>query len=282
MIINHNLPAMNSHGKMVINQGSAAKNMEKLSSGLRINRAGDDAAGLAVSEKMRAQVRGLNQAVRNINDGISFVQTAEGYLQQTTESIQRIRELSVQSANGIYSEEDRGYIQVEVSQLVREVDRIASQAQFNGMTLFTGRFDAANGGTAMRLQMGANMDQGDTIGLSVMTAGALGLGDSNGGAAISLADADSANAAIGVMDGALQIINKQRADLGAYQNRMEVAVKGQMNAAENIQGSESQIRDTNMATAAVDNTRNMILMNASTAMLAQANQKNQSVMRLLG
>jgi flagellin len=130
--------------------------------------------------------------------------------------------------------------------------------------------------------MGANMDQGDTIGLSVMTAGALGLGDSNGGAAISLADADSANAAIGVMDGALQIINKQRADLGAYQNRMEVAVKGQMNAAENIQGSESQIRDTNMATAAVDNTRNMILMNASTAMLAQANQKNQSVMRLLG
>jgi flagellin len=282
MIINHNMSSINANRNVGLNDVSQTKGMEKLASGVRINRAGDDAAGLAVSEKMRAQVRGLNQAVRNINDGISFVQTAEGYLQQTTESVQRIRELAVQSANGVYSEEDRGYIQVEVSQLVREVDRIASQGQFNGMTLFTGRFDAANGGTAMRLQMGANMDQSDAIAMGVMTAGALGLGDSNGGAAISLADADSANAAIGVMDGALQIINKQRADLGAYQNRMEVAVKGQMNAAENIQAAESQIRDTNMATAAVDNTRNMILMNASTAMLAQANQKSQSVMRLLG
>jgi flagellin len=254
------------------------KNMEKLSSGLRINRAGDDASGLAVSEKLRSQVRGLNQAERNIQNGVSFIQTTEGYLQETQDIIHRMRELAVQGANGIYSAEDRMQIQVEVSQLVDEVNRIASHAQFNGMNILTGRF-AKESNTVMQFQVGANMDQSKRVYIGTMTANALGLQSAQGN--ISISAPESANRAIGTLDNALKIVSKQRADLGAYQNRFEMAAKGVAVAAENLQAAESRIRDTDMASEMVDYTKNQILSQAGTAMLAQANTSTRSVLQLL-
>jgi flagellin len=261
------------------------KNMEKLSSGLRINRAGDDASGLAVSEKMRAQVRGLNQASTNAQNGISFIQTTEGYLQESQDIIQRLRELAVQAANGIYTEEDRMYIQIEVSALVAEVDRIASHAQFNGMNLLTGRFGRMIGENVVTASMwfhiGANMDQRTQVFIGTMTAKGLGIRNVGDDTFISLSAPDSANRAIGTLDRAIRIINKQRADLGAYQNRLEHVVRGLDVGAENLQATESRIRDTNMANETVRYTTNMILTQSGTAMLAQANQRGQSVLQLL-
>ena len=261
--------------------------MEKLSSGQKINRAGDDAANLAVSEKMRSQIRGLIQAEKNAENGISFVQTTEGYLQETQDILQRIRELAIQSSNGIYSNEDRMYIQVEVSQLVDEIDRIASHAQFNGMNMLTGRFANPENGdgsatASMWLHIGANMDQRKQVFIGNMSAVGLGLrqGDGTDGM-ISLSTSDGANTTIGTIDDALKVLNKQRADLGAYQNRLEHATKGLAIGAENLQAAESVIRDTDMASEMVNFTRDNILVQASTSMLAQANQKTQAVMRLL-
>lgn len=285
MIINHNMSAINANRILTTTGVEQTRDMAKMSTGKRITVSGDDAAGLAVSEKMRTQVRGLNQAVRNINDGISFVQVAEGYLQGSVDSLQRIRELSVQAANGTYSEEDRLYMQIEVSQMVREIDRIASQGQFNGMNLFTGRFDEARGNLPLRVHMGANMDQNDTITIAPMTAEALGLSGGQageGGLIVNVTDVDSANATIGVVDAALLVVSKQRADLGAYQNRLQMAVKGQMIGAENIQAAESQIRDMDFAAGSMDLARDAILMQTGLAMLAQANVKTQGVLRLLG
>jgi flagellin len=281
MIINHNISAMYANRQLGITQGDVTKNIEKLSSGQRINRAGDDASGLAVSEKLRGQIRGLNQADKNIQNGVSFIQTSEGYLNETQDILHRVRELSVQSSNGIYTNEDRMQIQVEVSQLVDEVNRIASHAQFNGMNILTGRFSKANG--SMQFQIGANMDQNVKVFVGTMTAAALGLRDSQGGTnTISLSSADSANKAIGSLDSALKIVSKQRADLGAYQNRFEMASKGIQVAAENMTASESRIRDVDMATEMVSYTKNNILSQAGNAMLAQANTKSNSVMQLLG
>ena len=251
--------------------------------GEKINRAGDDASGLAVSEKMRSQVRGLNQANRNIQNGVSFIQTTEGYLQETQDILQRIRELSVQSANGIYTDEDRMQIQVEVSQLVSEVDRIASQAQFNGMNLLTGSFAANSAsGRIMQFQVGANMDQNARVYIGTMTAQALGLRGTQGtDEQISISSPDSANQVIGTVDQALKAVSRQRADLGAYQNRFELAAKGVAVAAENTQSAESVIRDTNMAAEMVEFTKNQVLTQAGTAMLAQANSQSQNVLALL-
>ena len=261
------------------------KNIEKLSSGLRINRAGDDASGLAVSEKMRSQIRGLNRASANAQDGISFIQVAEAYLQETTDVMQRIRELSVQSSNGIYSAEDRLYIQVEVSQLVAEVDRIASHAQFNGMNMLTGRFARETGENTVTASMwfhiGANMDQRVRAYVGTMTAKALGVRDVGDESILKIDTPETANRAIGTLDEAIKKINKQRADLGAYQNRLEMSVVGINIAAENLQASESRIRDVDMAKEMVEYTRNQILTQSGTAMLAQANQQTQSVMSLL-
>ena len=279
MVINHNMSSMFANRQLGINNDSLLGNIEKLSSGMKINRAGDDASGLAVSEKMRSQIRGLNQANRNANNGISFIQTTEGYLQETTDILQRIRELSVQSANGIYTDEDRMQIQVEVSQLVAEVDRIASHAQFNGMNMLTGRF-AANSisGQIMQLHIGANMDQRIEAFVGTMTAEALGLKGAQGlEEQISISTPEAANLAIGTIDNALKLVNKQRADLGAYQNRLEIASRGIAIAAENTQSSESVIRDTDMAAQMVEYTRDSILTQASTAMLAQANSQSQNV-----
>ena len=284
MIINHNMSSMYANRTLGINTDQVQGNIEKLSSGQRINRAGDDASGLAVSEKMRMQIRGLNQAQKNIQNGVSFIQATEGYLQETTDILGRIRELSIQSANGIYSDEDRMQIQVEVSQLIDEVDRIASSAQFNGMNMLTGAF-AANSvsGRIMQFHIGANVDQNARVYIGTMTAQSLGLVGTQGDASakLSIASPESANMAIATLDSALTSVNKQRADLGAYQNRFEMAAKGIGIASENLQAAESIIRDTDMASEIVDYTKNQILSQSSVAMLAQANTQAQNVLPLL-
>ena len=285
MVINHNMSALFSNRTLGVTGLNLQKDMEKLSSGEKINRAGDDASGLAVSEKMRSQIRGLNQASRNAANGISFIQATEGYLQESTDIIQRIRELAVQSSNGIYSDEDRMQIQVEVSQLVSEVDRIASQAQFNGMNMLTGRFAQALGENvptaSMWLHIGANMDQRTQVYIGTMTASALGIRNVGNEEIITLETPDDANRAIGTLDEAIKKINKQRADLGAYQNRLEKTVEGLNVAAENTQASESRIRDTDMAAQMVEFTKNQVRTQAGTAMLAQANSQSQIVLSLL-
>ena len=285
MIINHNMSAMFAQRTVGQTNVSTQKNIEKLSSGLRINRAGDDASGLAVSEKMRSQIRGLNRASANAQDGISFIQVTEAFLQETTDVMQRIRELSVQSSNGIYSAEDRLYIQVEVSQLIAEVDRIASHAQFNGMNMLTGRFARETGENTVTASMwfhiGANMDQRVRAYVGTMPAKALGVRDIGDESILTIDTPETANRAIGTIDEAIKKINKQRADLGAYQNRLEMSVVGINVAAENLQASESRIRDVDMAKEMVEYTRNQILTQSGTAMLAQANQQTQSVMSLL-
>ncbi|MCR4579790.1 MAG: flagellin [Treponema sp.] len=285
MVINHNMSALFAQRSQGIQDLNAQKSMEKLSSGMKINRAGDDASGLAVSEKMRAQIRGLNQASENAQNGISFIQTTEGYLQETTDIIQRIRELAVQSSNGIYSSEDRMQIQVEVSSLIAEVDRIASAAQFNGMNMLTGRFARPTGENAvtgsMWFHIGANMDQRTQVYIGTMSATALGLRNIGDESIMTLETPDEANRAIGTLDEALMKINKQRADLGAYQNRLEETVKGLDIGAENLQASESRIRDTDMAAEMVEFTKDQVLSQAGTAMLAQANQSSQNVLSLL-
>jgi len=282
MIINHNMAAVNTNRQLGMAQNASNNVMEKLSSGMRINKAADDASGLAVSEKMRTQIKGLNQAEKNIQNGVSFIQATEGFLTETTDILQRVRELSVQSANGIYSDEDRAMIQVEVSQLVDEVNRIASQAQFNGMNMLTGRFSEGSLNGPLSIQVGANMDQSETISVRTMTAAALGLtNEQEVGGSLSLANTDEANRAIGILDDAMKMVNAQRADIGAYQNRFETAAKGIAIAAENMQAAESRIRDTDMATEVVSLTRDKILQQASTAMLGQANVQTQSVLSLL-
>lgn len=288
MIINHNMSAIFAERSTKMNNFRLSKNMEKLSSGMRINRAGDDASGLAVSEKMRAQIRGLKRAEKNAQDGISFIQTTEGYLQETQDILQRMRELAIQSSNGVYTSEDRMQIQVEVSQLVDEVNRIASHAQFNGLNMLTGRFGRPTGENSitgsMWLHIGANMDQRERVYVGTMTAqglGIQGLGAKPGSATfISIATPDNANISLSVIDSALLKVSKQRADLGAYQNRLEYAIQGLSAGSENLQAAESRIRDTDMASEMVQYTKNQILVQASTAMLAQANQRGQSVLQL--
>ena len=282
MVINHNMSAMFAQRVGGVVETGLVKNIEKLSSAVRINRAGDDASGLAVSEKMRSQIRGLNKAGENIQNGVSFIQTTEGYLAETTDLLQRVRELSVQASKGIYSAEDRMQIQVEVSQLVAEVDRIASSAQFNGMNILTGRFARNSATDVMQLHVGANMDQRAKIFIGDMSATALGLFGSEGEKKmLSLETAESANLAIGTIDSALMVVNKQRADLGAYQNRFETAYNGIMIASENLQAAESRIRDADMAKEMVEYTKNQILLETSSAMLAQGNAQPKAVLRLL-
>lgn len=280
MIINHNMSAINTNRVLKFQHWNVNKNMESLSSGMRINKAGDDASGLAVSEKMRAQINGLRQAERNTEDGMSLIQTTEGYLEETSNMIQRLRVLAIQSSNGIYTAEDRQLIQVEVSQLVDEVDRIASQAEFNKMNLLQGDFGRVSASASMWIHMGPNMHQRERIYIQTMTAKALGLKNMIGNP-MTLSTAGDANRNIGVLDNALHTISKQRADLGAYYNRMEHAAKGLMTAYENVQASESRIRDADMAETMVDFTKNQILVQSGTAMLAQANTQPQGVLQLL-
>ncbi len=286
MIINHNMSALYAWRQNKLNHFNINRNMEKLASGLRITRAGDDASGLAVSEKMRSQIRGLRQAEKNAENGVSFIQTTEGYLQESQDIIQRLRELAVQAANGIYSDEDRMQIQVEVSSLIDEIDRVASHAQFNGMNLLTGRFARETGENivtaSMWFHIGANMDQRERVFIGTMTTEGLKLRDPGSKEILSLSSPAGANRSIGVLDSALMAINKQRADLGAYQTRLEYAAQGVAIGAENLQAAESLIRDADMALQMVEFTKNSILVQSATAMLAQANIKPQTVLQLLG
>ncbi|QJR22588.1 Flagellin protein FlaA [Brevinematales bacterium NS] len=289
MIINHNISSIFSHRQLTLNNLESEKDIEKLSSGMKINRAGDDASGLAVSEKMRSQIRGLRRANQNTLDAISMIQTAEGYLEETAAILQRLRELAVQAANGIYDAQDRMMIQVEVSQIIAEVDRIASHAQFNGLNLLTGRFARFTGENtvvaSMWFHVGPNMDQRIRAYIGTMSSQGLGLKSPVGNAAtasfISLSTPDKANMAIGMIDVALLKVNKQRADLGAYQNRLEKTSAGLMVGFENLQAAESRIRDTDMAEQMSLFVKNQILTQAANAMLAQANLKPQMVLQLL-
>jgi flagellin len=284
MIINHNISAIFANRILKFNNWNINKDIEKLSSGLRINRAGDDASGLAVSEKMRSQIGGMRRAARNAEDGISFIQTTEGYLQEIQDILQRVRELAVQSSNGIYTDEDRMQIQVEVSQLVDEVDRVASHAQFNGMNMLTGRFARPLGENtptaSMWFHIGANMDQREQVFIQTMTSRGLSLRQISTGSTVSISTPEKANRTIGVVDQALMEVSKQRADLGAYQTRLEFTTKGLMTGYENLQASESRIRDTDIAEQMVEFTKNQILVQSGTAMLAQANLKPMSVLQL--
>jgi len=280
MIINHNMSAINANRTLKFQHWNVDRDMEKMSSGLRINRAGDDASGLAVSEKMRAQVSGLRQAERNTEDGMSLIQTSEGYLQEVGDILQRVFFFNDPATTEIYTAGDRQMIQVEVSQLVSEVDRIASQAEFNKMNLLKGDFARGSRASSMWFHVGPNQHQRTRVYIQTMTAHALKLKHDDG-TLITLSTAEFANDAIGVVDDALNRINKQRADLGGYYNRLEHAAKGLMVAYENTQSSESRIRDTDMAEQSVTFTKNQILVQSGTAMLAQANIRPQSVLQLL-
>ena len=279
MVVQHNLTAMNSSRMLNITTSAQAKSTEKLSSGYKINRAADDAAGLAISEKMRRQIRGLTQASSNAQDGISCVQTAEGALTEVHDMLQRMNELAVKAANGTQTSADRGYINQEVQALVSEIDRVASTTTFNEKNLLNGKFD-------VKLQVGAEANQ--TIGLKISGMSAAGLkltgNGATGGKAITVGgtDAKSAQLAISQIKVALAQVSKQRADLGAVQNRLEHTIKNLDNVVENTTSAESSIRDTDMATEMVKYSNNNILAQAGQSMLAQANQANQGVLSLLG
>ena len=282
MIINHNMSAINANRVLKFKHWDVNRSTAQLASGMRINNAGDDPSGLAVSEKMRTQIQGLRQATRNTEDGMSFLQTVDGYLNQTAAVLQRIRVLAVQSANGIYSQQDRQLIQVEVSALVAEIDRVASQAEFNKFKLLLGDFAQTNPSSSMWFQLGANMYQRIRVFVGTMTSQGLAITDRTGRIVTNLSTADGATRAIGTVDDALHKIAKLRADIGAYSNRLEFAAKGLMNAYENMQASESRIRDADMAETYVEMTKDTILTQSSTSMLAQANMRSRLVLQLLG
>lgn len=280
MIVNFNQSAAFASRIANINDMNVQNTMNALASGKRINSAKDDASGLAVSTKMKSMIKGLNQASRNIADGSSMLNVASGYLQETTDILQRIRELAVQSSNGIYSDEQRSMIQIEVSQLVSEIDRIASSATFNGLQLFTGRF--ANGNEAITLHIGSQTDQQISFNLEAATSESFGLKNVQGsGESLSISSPDEANMAIATVDEALLRVSKQQALIGANQNRMEVAKKGIDIAAENMAAANSRIEDADMAEKIVELSKNQILSQSSLAMMAQSNSKNQNVLALL-
>ena len=315
MRINHNIAALNTHRQLAGNTGNTAKSLEKLSSGLRVNRAGDDAAGLAISEKMRSQIRGLDQASRNAQDGISFIQTAEGALNETHSILQRMRELAVQSATDTNTDADRLEIQKEVNQLLEEVNRIADTTQFNGMEILNGRFDGenidasatANGGAGtfgMVFHIGSNASQTASLKINKMDISKLGTieggttalgeiatatiasksasGDMAAGTTNSdLTTREGANKALEIIDAAIKDVSAERAKLGAMQNRLDHTINNLGTTSENLSASESRIRDVDMAKEMMEFTKNNILSQASQAMLAQANMQPQSVLQLL-
>ena len=280
MVVQHNLTAMNSSRMLNITTSAQAKSTEKLSSGYKINRAADDAAGLAISEKMRRQIRGLTQASSNAQDGISCVQTAEGALTEVHDMLQRMNELAVKAANGTQTSADRGYINQEVQALVSEIDRVASTTTFNEKNLLDGSFKKVG------LQVGAESNQLITLDIAAMSAKGLKLTTGTAGAAGNISvggtDGKNAQAAIKTIKDALAQVSKQRADLGAVQNRLEHTIKNLDNVVENTTSAESSIRETDMATEMVKYSNNNILAQAGQSMLAQANQSNQGVLSLLG
>ena len=272
MVVQHNLTAMNSNRMLGLTTSSQAKSTEKLSSGYRVNRAADDAAGLAISEKMRRQIKGLTQATRNAQDGISCVQTAEGALTEVHDMLQRMNTLAVQASNDTMTSDDRAYLNQEVRALVSEIDRVASTTTFNEQNLLDGTFSGKN------LQVGA--ESGQYIGISISAMSSTGIGVD--GVQISGANNTGAEQAISTIKTALAKVSSQRADLGAVQNRLEHTIKNLDNVVENTTAAESAIRDTDMATEMVTFSNANILAQAGTSMLAQANQSNQNVLSILG
>ena len=271
MIINHNMNALNAHRSMSANTTAAGKSMEKLSSGLRINRAGDDAAGLSISEKMRGQIRGLEQASRNSQDGISMIQTAEGALNETHNILQRMRELAVQAANDTNVENDREAIKEELEALTQEIDRIAKNTEFNTQAMFKDETKEVT------FQVGANSGQQISVTFCSMSTTALGVSIGS----ITVSSASFATAAISTIDNAITTVSKERSKLGAVQNRLEHTIANLNNAAENLTAAESRVRDVDMAKEMMNFSKNNILQQAAQAMLAQANQQPQGVLQLL-
>ena len=269
MIINHNIAALNTHRQLGMNNNAASGNLEKLSSGLKINRAGDDAAGLAISEKMRGQIRGLDMAAKNAQDGISLIQTAEGALNETHSILQRMRELAVQSSNDTNTDGDRAELQKEVAQLLEEVTRIATDTEFNTQALLNGEFEEKV------FHIGANKGQSIEVSIKSMTAEDLSI------EAINLATQTGANDAIETIQTAIDLVSAERAMLGAVQNRLEHTINNLGTSSENLTAAESRIRDVDMAAEMMDFTKNNILTQAAQAMLAQANQQPQGVLQLL-
>lgn len=280
MRINHNMSAIFATRQLSLVSDKLDKSIEKLVSGQAINRAGDDASGLAVSEKMRTQIHGLFQAEKNAQNGLSFIQVAEGSLQQLNDILQRIRMLSVQSANGIYSDLDRQQIQVEVLQLIEEVDRISTSAEFNRMKMLTGRYSRGSKIGSMFFHVGPNQNQRIKAYIATMSAKALNLFD-EGVKKRSISNVGTANAMIGYVDLALDKLNRQRADLGAYYNRLENTINALSTNYENMLAADSRIRDTDMASEVVEFTKNQILFQSGAAILAQANLKPKIVLDLL-
>lgn len=280
MRISHNMSAVFANRQLKDVSTRLDRNIERLASGEAINKAGDDASGLAVSEKMRTQINGLFQAEKNAQNGLSFIQVAEGSLQQINDILQRVRMLGVQSANGIYSNQDRFQIQVEVSQLIDEVDRIATSAEFNRMKMLTGVYSRESKVGSMFFHVGPNKDQRIRAFIATMSAKALNLVEGNGRKR-SISTVGSANAMIGYVDLALDKLNRQRADLGAYYNRMENTISSLSRSYENTMAADSRLRDADMAAEMVDFTKNQILVQSGTAMLAQANNKPRLMLKLL-
>lgn len=297
MIINHNITALNAHRQLGINTGNIGKNIEKLSSGFRINRAADDAAGLSISEKMRAQIRGMEQASRNAQDGISLIQTAEGALQTVNDMLVRIKELATQSANGTYNDTDRARIQEELDELAKEIENIATNTSFNEIKLLNGTGGGASGST-INLQIGINSSQqlalevgkfdltNGTAGISGATGGVVGVVkawelSSAGAPASSGSAATGAHQVLVEIDKVIDTISAARSYLGANQNRLENTVNNLNINVENLTAAESRVRDVDMAKEMMEFTKNNILTQASQAMLAQANQTPQGVLQLL-
>lgn len=269
MIINHNIASLNAYRNLSANNTTANKAMEKLASGLQINRAGDDAAGLAISEKMRGQIRGLDQATSNAQDGISLVQTAEGALTEVHSMLQRMRELAVQSANDTNTDGDRANLQMEVDDLMTAIDDIAADTEFNTQALLDGTF------SSKLLQIGANSGQTADLSIVDMSTTGLTLG------AVNIGDQTGADTALGLIDSAIDLVSSTRAGLGAIQNRLEHSINNLSTAAENMTAAESRIRDVDMAKEMTNFSKTSILSQAATAMLAQANQMPQQVLKLL-
>ena len=270
MVVQHNLTAMNANRQLGITAGNQAKATEKLSSGYRINRAGDDAAGLSISEKMRSQIRGLDKASSNAQDGISLIQTAEGALNEAHAILQRMNELSTQAANDTNTSADRTAIKKEIDALVSELDRIASTTQFNTMNLLDGTFSGKN------LQVGALEGQVIAISIGSMNASTLGVNS------LDVSSNSAAGTSMTAIQDAIEKVSSQRSSLGAIQNRLEHTIANLDTTSENTQAAESRIRDTDMAEQMVDYSKNSILAQAGQSMLAQANQSTQGVLSLLG
>ena len=281
MRIQHNIAALNTHRNLGMNNAAASKNLEKLSSGYQINRAGDDAAGLAISEKMRGQISGLDMASKNASDSISLIQTTEGALNETHSILQRMRELAVQSANDTNTDDDRIKLQSEVDQLAKEVNRISNTTEFNTKKLLNGDLSAGTG--SLVFHIGANSGQTMTLNIGKMDAGTLSVGTADTEAASGLSISTQANSELAItkIDAAINTVSATRSNLGAVQNRLEHTINNLGASSENLTAAESRIRDTDMAKEMMEFTKNNILTQAAQSMLAQANQQPQGVLSLL-